>query len=77
MEAFGIQLLNSEGKPLETFWESIWLRVAKLRGKLYRLPGGAIGEKITATLPEEWTCFANIWTNLFVFHLSSFSEKSM
>jgi len=53
MEAFGIPLQNSEGKPLATFWESIWLRVVKLRGKLYRLPGGAIGKKFTATLAEE------------------------
>ena len=46
IEAFGIPLLNSEGKPLETFRESIWLRVVKLRGKLYRLSGVQLGKKL-------------------------------
>ena len=40
-QAFGVPLLNTEGKWKNDQWEQIWKRVVALRGKLYSLPGGA------------------------------------
>ena len=43
IQAYGIPLLNSEGSDRNDFWSVIWKRVIKLRGKQYRIPGGAVG----------------------------------
>ena len=59
IEAFGMPLLNSEGKERTELFELIWLRVAKLRGKQYRLPGGACGIKFTRMYSEMWQDFAD------------------
>jgi len=48
IEAFGFPLLNSDGKSRDDFWGKIWTRVIKLRGKQYRLPGGALGREFTS-----------------------------
>jgi hypothetical protein len=59
IEAFGMALLNSEGKERTELFELIWLRVAKLRGKQDRLPGGACGRKFTRMYSEMWQDFAD------------------
>jgi hypothetical protein len=43
IQAFGVPLLNTDGGPRNDFWGKIWERVIRLRGKQYRLPGGALG----------------------------------
>ena len=46
-------LLNTEGKWKNDLWEQIWKRVVVLRGKLYSLPGGAVGRKFVACFSAE------------------------
>ena len=48
IEACGFPVLNSDGKSRDDFWSKIWTRVIKLRGKQYRLPGGALGREFTS-----------------------------
>jgi hypothetical protein len=59
IEAFGRQLLNSVGTQSHDIWDDIWKRVIRLRGKQYRLPGGALGKRFTSKYAEEITALAN------------------
>ena len=52
-QAFGVPLLNTEGKWKNDQWEQIWKRVVALRGKLYSLPGGAVGRKFVSCFSAE------------------------
>ena len=56
--AFGIAMVNSEGSPRIELWDKIWIRVIRLRGKQYRLPGGALGRKVTSKYAEEINALA-------------------
>ena len=51
--AFGIPMVNSEGLPCIELWEKFWKRVIRLREKQYKLPGGALGRKVTSKYDEE------------------------
>jgi len=55
IQAYGVPLLNTEGEWTWThdIWENIWKRIVALRGKLYTLPGGAIGRQFVSTLADE------------------------
>ena len=48
MQAFGTTMLNSDGAPRIDVWGKIWERVTRLRGKQYRLPGGAVGRQFAS-----------------------------
>jgi len=52
--AFGATLTNSQGELQTGRVENIWERAAKLRGRVYRLPGGS---------PYKYWCEANIVYN--------------
>ena len=47
-QAFGTTMLNSDGAPRLDLWDKIWERVIRLRGKQYRLPGGALGRQFAS-----------------------------
>ena len=59
IEAFGAPLSNSFGPPLHSQLEKIWERSTWLRGKTYRVPGGAVGRYFTAMLARETLALAN------------------
>lgn len=54
LQAFGETLTNSTGSPMVGRTEKIWERAASLKGKLYRLPGGAVGREFTSISAEEY-----------------------
>ena len=56
--ALGIPMVNSEGSPRIELWDKIWTRVIRLRGKQYRLPGGALGRKVPSKYAEEINALA-------------------
>ena len=58
IEAFGVPLLNSDGKPREDLWGKIWERVTRLKGKLYGLPSGAIAKEFIYFYDSEVGSFA-------------------
>ena len=58
IQAFGVPLLNTDGGPRNDFWGKIWERVIRLRGKQYRLPGGALGRKFTSIYSDEINALA-------------------
>ena len=57
IQAFGVPLLNTDGGARNDQWGKYWERVIRLRGKHYRLPGGALGRKFTSMYSEEVKCF--------------------
>ena len=57
-EAFGETLKNNSGSPLDGRVEKIWERSALLRGRVYRLPGGAVGREFTSILASEYDLLA-------------------
>ena len=59
IEAFGVPLTNSDGKERVEKIEKIWERSAWLRGKMYRVPGGALGRYFTTTLAKEVAALAD------------------
>jgi len=77
IQAFGVPLLNSEGEWKNDMWEKIWKRTIALRGKLYTLPGGAVGRQFVSIFAAEVSLFAKGETKseIFqsVFHLLSCS----
>ena len=44
---------HGEGEWTNDVWENIWKRIVALRGKLYSLPGGALGRQFVSTLADE------------------------
>lgn len=58
IEAYGVPLLNSDGRTRDDLWGKIWERVTKLRGKLYSLPGGAIAKEFINVYDGEVSSFA-------------------
>jgi hypothetical protein len=57
IEAFGVPLLNSDGKPRTERFELIWERASQLSSHLYRLPGGSVGRKFVFLLANEIKLF--------------------
>ena len=57
--AFGATLTNSQGELQTGRVEKIWERAAKLRGRVYRLPGGCIGREFTSLLAQEYELLAS------------------
>ena len=57
-EAFGETLKNNPGSPLDGQVEKIWERSALLRGRVYRLPGGAVGREFTSIQAYEYDLLA-------------------
>ena len=53
-----MESLNTDGGPRNDFWGKIWERVIRLRGKQYRLPGGALGRKFTSIYSDEINALA-------------------
>ena len=53
VQAYGFPMLNTEGEWKNDMWENIWKRTVALRGKLYTLPGGVIGQQFVSTLAAE------------------------
>ena len=51
--AFGVSLLNSEGKPRTDRMELLWERSVHLRRVPYRIPGGYVGRCFTSLLAKE------------------------
>ena len=58
-QAFGVPLLNSDGKPRDDQWGKIWERLTKLRGKLYTLPGGATAKRFISLYEREINAFVD------------------
>ena len=58
IQAFGVPLLNTDGGARNDQWGKYWERVIRLRGKHYRLPGGALGRKFTSMYSEEVNALA-------------------
>ena len=58
IQAFGVPLLNTDGGARNDQWGKYWERVIRLRGKHYRLPGGALGRKFTSMYSEEANALA-------------------
>ena len=58
MEAFNATLTNSAGSSLIGRIEKIWERSALLQGKVYRVPGGTVGQEFTSLLAAEYDLLA-------------------
>ena len=59
IQAFGVPLLNSDGKPREDMWGKIWEKRTKLKGKIYFLPGGAIAKEFVSLHNDEVSAFGD------------------
>ena len=57
--AFGVTLTNSEGEIRSGYIDKIWERTVWLRGRMYRVPGGAVGRYFTSILAKEIQALAN------------------
>ena len=44
IEAFGVTLTDSEGEIRSGYIDKIWERTVWLRGRMYRVPGGLLGD---------------------------------
>ena len=52
-------MINADSFDEDDKWVKRWEKVVRLRGKLYFLPGGAIGRKVVSVFAEEIKRFGN------------------
>ena len=52
-------MINADSLDADKKWIKRWEKVVHLRGKLYFLPGGAIGRKVVSIFAEEIKRFGN------------------
>ena len=58
IQTFVVPALNTDWGPRNDVWQKYWERVIRLRGKHYRLPGGALGRKFTSMYSDEVNALA-------------------
>ena len=53
VEGFGSSMVKSDALDRSCVWCARWLKVVRLYGRVYAIPGGAIGKKYVGLLSEE------------------------
>ena len=57
-EAFGAQLLHSEGRSYDNAWRTLWLRIVSFKNCHYDLPSGAVAHDFIDVLSLEISLLA-------------------
>ena len=53
-------MINADSYDTDDAWVKRWEKVVRLRGKLYLLPGGAVGRKVVSVYADEIKRFGNV-----------------
>ena len=59
IQAVEATLINADSFDTDDKWVKRWEKVVRLRGKLYLLPGGAVGRKVVSVYADEIKRFGN------------------